>query len=69
MDFNSTKDQSVKRLDMTGFELNQRKLINTLRIVEDLCGNKHPESRAISEKLYSELTTKILIKKQPEDIE
>jgi hypothetical protein len=53
----------------SGFMSEQSRLVSTLKIVEGLCGTRHPESRDISEKLYTELTTKMLIRKEPETME
>ena len=38
-------------------------MLHTLKTVEKLWGVKHPESRALAEKLYDELTKQILIRK------
>jgi hypothetical protein len=39
--------------------------MSTLRTVEGLMGLKHPESQAITEKIYNELTRKLLVRQEP----
>ena len=67
-DNNSPNRSSNFQYD-SGFVSEQSKLVSTLKIVEGLCGTRHPESRDISEKLYTELTTKMLIRKEPDTMQ
>ena len=56
---------SGQRISQANLGKQHKRMLTTLRTFEQLCGTKHPESRAIAERLYGELTREILIRHSP----
>jgi len=43
-------------------------MLRTLKIFESLCGTKHKESRELQDRLYKELTRKVLMRNAPSEM-
>jgi hypothetical protein len=43
-------------------------MLRTLKIFESLCGSKHQESRELQDRLYKELTRKVLMRNAPSEM-